>query len=77
MSSAACFLLGLSTEAAVLDAVIYVTENMARSTVTSLVTANMSKAFDSAQHGCLWDKLGWCGIEVVWFGAWHAVAVGR
>ena len=38
--------------------------------MTSLVTADTSKAFDSVEHGRLLDKLGWYGIDQRWFAAW-------
>ena len=61
---------GLSTEAALLDTVTYATENIDRGAVTSLITADTSKAFDSVEHGRLLDKLGWYGIESRWFAGW-------
>ena len=61
---------GLSTEAALLDAVSYITDNIDGGGVTSLVTADTSKAFDSVEHGRLLEKLGWYGIDDRWFRAW-------
>ena len=61
---------GQSTEAALLDAVTYATSNIDRGRVTSLVTADTSKAFDSVEHGRLLEKLGWYGIDQRWFRAW-------
>ena len=61
---------GLSTEAALLDAVIFATENMDNGSVTSLVTADTSKVFDSVEHDRLLDKLGWYGVHREWFAAW-------
>ena len=61
---------GLSTEAALLDAVTYSVSNIDKGLVTSLVTADTSKAFDSVEHGRLLDKLGWYGIDSGWFSAW-------
>ena len=61
---------GLSTEAALLDAVTYTISNIDRGLVTSLVTADTSRAFDSVEHGHLLDKLGWYGIDHEWFAAW-------
>ena len=53
-----------------LDAVVYATENIDSGLVTSLVTADTSKAFDSVEHGRLLDKLGWYGIQTDWFADW-------
>ena len=61
---------GLSTEAAMLDAVVYATENVDSGRVTSFVTADTSKAFDSVEHGRLLDKLEWYGIKPDWFADW-------
>ena len=61
---------GLSTEAALLDTVTYITDNIDGGRVTSLVTADTSKAFDSVEHGRLLEKLGWYGIDQRWFRAW-------
>ena len=61
---------GLSTETAMLDAVTYATENMDRGMITSLVTADTSKAFESVEHGRLLEKLGWYGVDSDWFEAW-------
>ena len=61
---------GQSTESALLDAVGYITENIDSRRVTSFVTADTSKAFDSVEHGRLLEKLGWYGIDETWFRAW-------
>ena len=56
----------MSTGAAMLDAVTYVTDNIDK----GLVTADTSKAFDSVEHARLLDKLGWHGIRPDWFADW-------
>ena len=61
---------GLSTEAALLDTVVYAVNNIDSGRVTSLVTADTSKAFDSVEHDRLLEKLGWYGIDECWFRAW-------
>ena len=61
---------GLSTEAALLDAVTYATSNIDKGHVTSLITVDTSKAFDSVEHGRLLERLGWYGIDTRWFAAW-------
>ena len=72
---------GLSTDAAMLNAIIYATDKMAEGVVTSLITADTLKAFDSVEHGRLLEKLGWYGIDTQWFSAWlrdpHTVGAGR
>ena len=61
---------GQSTEVALLDAVTFATDNIDQGMMTSLVTADTSKAFDSVEHGCLLDKLEWYGVGREWFSAW-------
>ena len=61
---------GQSTEAALLDAVTYTVNNIDSGRMTSLITADTSKAFDSVEHGRLLEKLGWYGIDQRWFRAW-------
>ena len=61
---------GQSTEAALLDAVTYAVRNIDSGRMTSLITADTSKAFDSVEHGRLLEKLGWYGIDQRWFRAW-------
>ena len=61
---------GQSTEAALLDAVMFATDSIDRGMMTSLITADTSKAFDSVEHGRLLDKLEWYGVRRDWFAAW-------
>ena len=61
---------GLSTEAALLDTITYAVNNIDNGRVTSLVTADTSKAFDSVEHDRLLGKLGWYGVDERWFCAW-------
>ena len=59
-----------STEDAVLDAVEWISQNSERGEVSSVTAADLSKAFDSVDHGVLLRKLEWYGIDPTWFGSY-------
>ena len=60
-----------STEDAVIDAVERLARNTDRGLVSSVTTLDLSKAFDSVDHGVLLTKLPWYGItDVSWFSSY-------
>ena len=53
-----------------LETVNYLTNNMDQGYVSTLLSADTSRAFDTVEHGCLIVKLGWYGIDEHWFKGW-------
>ena len=59
-----------STEDAMLDAVNWISNKIDKGHIASLTTLDLSKAFDSVDHGALLEKLGWYGIQSSWFASY-------
>ena len=61
-----------SAEDALIDAVTWITNNTDQGLVSSITTLDLSKAFDSVDHGVLLQKLAWYGIPGHWFASYLA-----
>ena len=59
-----------STEDAVLDAVDRISQNIDSGFVSTIIASDLSKAFDSVDHGALLCKLGWYGVCHSWFASY-------
>ena len=58
---------GHSTEDALIDAVEWVTRRVDGGDIVAVTSIDLSRAFDSVDHGVLLTKLCWYGIDPAWF----------
>ena len=59
-----------STEHALIDAVDWMTRRIERGHIVAVTSIDLSRAFDSVDHGVLLAKLKWYGIDPDWFGSY-------
>ena len=59
-----------STEDALVDAVEWVVRRVDAGHVAAITSIDLSRAFDSVDHGVLLTKLQWYGIDARWFGSY-------
>ena len=61
---------GHSVEDALVDAVEWVAKRIDSGHLVSITALDLSKAFDSVDHGLLLTKMGWYGISSDWFASY-------
>ena len=61
---------GHSVEDALVDAVEWMSKNIDSGLLISITALDLSKAFDSVDHGVLLSKMGWYGIPPHWFASY-------
>ena len=61
---------GHSVEDALIDAVEWVAKRIDSGHLVSITALDLSKAFDSVDHGVLLSKMGWYGISSDWFASY-------
>ena len=59
-----------STEDALIDAVEWMTRRIDGGHVVAVTSIDLSRAFDSVDHGVLLTKLKWYGVDPEWFGSY-------
>ena len=61
---------GRGVEDALIDAVEWMSKNIDSGRLISITALDLSKAFDSIDHGVLLSKMGWYGIPSHWFASY-------
>ena len=61
-----------STEDALVDAVEWITRRVDDGHVAAVTSIDLSRAFDSVDHGVLLSKLNWYGVDPRWFESYLA-----
>ena len=60
-----------------IDSLSFISTSMENGPITALTAADASRVFDSVEHERLIEKLGWYGVDRLWFDDWLCICNRR